>query len=123
MDTFFSLLVKPVEYIINLISTNPGINQLVSNYPIVGQINHLFYICLTSYLRYLAVFLLFRFMLLWFPNVNPYTTPYIYIQIITSPYERFFEENIPLLFGMNWGFFILISLVGKLISVLEKHPF
>jgi hypothetical protein len=61
--------------------------------------------------------------LLWFPNINPYTTPYIYIQIITSPYERFFEENIPLLFGMNWGFFILISLVTKLISVLEKNPF
>lgn len=60
-----------------------------------------------------------RFMLAWFPNINPFIAPYYVIRIATQPYIDFVAKRIPRIFGQDISFFVCSFLLNY---VLENLP-
>lgn len=120
MESLVSVLVQPLATIIGSINAN---FQSLMNIPFFRESAHVLSIFVLTYLRYLNFFLMLRYFLYWFPNINPYTVPYIYILMVTSPFERFFERYTPVLFGLPFGFLLLMSLLDRLIVLLTRAIF
>lgn len=116
MGSLVSVLVQPLATIIGSIYAN---FQSLMNIQGFREIIRILGVFVLVYLQYLYFFLMLRYILYWFPNINPYTVPYIYILMVTSPFERFFEKYVPVLFGLPFGFFLLIQLLNNVISTLK----
>jgi len=101
-------------------SISGTLQSFINNSPILQPVFKVFLPCLIAYFQFLYLCLMLRFFLYWFPNINPFTVPYIYLFIVTSPYERFFEKYTPLLFGMNFAFLLLNVFLERLITILSQ---
>jgi uncharacterized protein YggT (Ycf19 family) len=119
MESLVSGLVQPLATLLGSINANFQSLMTISVFRFTVVVLYTF---VYTYLRYLEFFLLLRYLLFWFPNINPYTVPYVYIQIVTSPYERFFEKYTPRLFGLSFGYLLLTSSLGRLLVWLSRHP-
>ena len=87
----YEIVVSPVTYILNLIINNKAIVNLSLNYPIIPEVCNIVLVCFCVYLKYVLFFMLLRFILYWFPNINPYTPPYSYILLVV---QRLFAYNV-----------------------------
>ena len=53
------------------------------------------------FLRCFYWLLTLRFSLMWFPNVNPYIQPFIFLRLATEPLLVWFEGFLPTIFGVD----------------------
>jgi len=116
----FDILVSPVTYIINLIINNKTIVNINSNYPIIPEVSQAFLFCFCIYLKYILLFFLLRFILYWFPNINPYSPPYSFVLLVVRPYNNFFRRVIPIIGGVDISFFVMFNIMFQLLRALER---
>ena len=61
-----------------------------------------------------------RFMLAWFPNINPFIAPYYVIRVATQPYIDFVAKRIPRIFGQDISFFVCSFLLNYVLETLPR---
>ena len=76
--------------------------------------------CLVIYLQIYNTFFLLRFILLWFPNINPFIQPYYIIRVFTQPFLDFIEERLPKLFGLDLSFLVCSISIQVTINFLKN---
>lgn len=64
-----------------------------------------------------------RFILMWFPNINPYIQPFYTVVLATQPYLNFIRANLPTPFGWDLSFLVAGVLLEFLRSFLPKIQF
>lgn len=69
-----------------------------------------------------AIFTL-RFVLAWFPNVNPFIAPYYAVRVATQPYIDFVAKRIPKIFGQDISFFVCSFILTYALENLPKIRF
>jgi len=72
-----------------------------------------------TYLRFFYLFFVLRLLLYWFPNVNPYIIPYYSVIVVTKPYLDFFSRALPRLFGMDFSFMFVTTIITILINFFD----
>lgn len=76
-----------------------------------------------SYLRFYYLNFILRLMLYWFPNLNPFTMPYYIVLVLTNPPLDFIGKRLPRLFGMDFSFLVVTTIITLLIQFLDKVKF
>lgn len=89
------------------------------DFPIVLDLLNYIIENLVILLKCFNVLFTMRFMLAWFPNINPFIAPYYVIRIATQPYIDFVAKRIPRIFGQDISFFVCSFLLNY---VLENLP-
>lgn len=89
------------------------------DFPIVLDLLNYIIENLVILLKCFNVLFTLRFMLAWFPNINPFIAPYYVIRIATQPYIDFVAKRIPRIFGQDISFFVCSFLLNY---VLENLP-
>ena len=92
---------------------------LKRDFPIVLDLLNYIIENLVILLKCFNVLFTMRFMLAWFPNINPFIAPYYVIRIATQPYIDFVAKRIPTIFGQDISFFVCSFLLNY---VLENLP-
>jgi uncharacterized protein YggT (Ycf19 family) len=96
---------------------------LKADYPIVIDILNYILQNVLLLLRLFNVFFTFRFMLAWFPNINPFIAPYYVVRVATQPYIDYVAERIPYVFGQDVSFLVCSILLNYALDVLPKIHF
>src|SRR5690242_12914041 len=53
-----------------------------------------------------------KFLLMWFPNINPFIAPYYILYVLTDPILRPLERYLPKVFGIDCSFMVASFLLG-----------
>ncbi len=91
--------------------------------PAVINLLNLLKDCLLVYVRGLNFMFLLRFMLFWFPNINPYVAPYYIVLATTDPLLDRVSSYIPKLFNLDFSYIILTLGLNWLQDYLAKFSF
>lgn len=79
--------------------------------------------CLLIYLQgYNLVFTL-RFVLAWFPNINPFVAPYYIVRVLTQPIIDWVEKRLPRIFGIDLSFLVCSFALSMSINYLSTFKF
>nr|YP_002327482.1 hypothetical protein RF19 [Vaucheria litorea]ACF70899.1 hypothetical protein RF19 [Vaucheria litorea] len=96
---------------------------LKSDYPMfIDLLNYILH-NLVLLLRLFNVFFTLRFMLAWFPNINPFIAPYYVVRVATQPYIDYVAKRIPYIFGQDVSFLVCSILLNYALDVLPKIHF
>jgi uncharacterized protein YggT (Ycf19 family) len=79
--------------------------------------------CLLIYLHGFNLFFTLRFVLAWFPNINPFVQPYYIVRVITQPYIGFVAKRIPRLFGVDISFLACSLILSQVMDSLSRLKF
>lgn len=85
-------------------------------------LNNVVLAMLTFLRNYIYVWNL-RFILLWFPNINPYIMPYYVLVVMTQPLVDFIRANVPRPFNWDPGYFLGGALLDLLLWYLPQIEF
>jgi uncharacterized protein YggT (Ycf19 family) len=96
---------------------------LKADYPIVIDILNYILQNVLLLLRLFNVFFTLRFMLAWFPNINPFIAPYYVVRVATQPYIDYVAKRIPYVFGQDVSFLVCSILLNYALDVLPKIHF
>lgn len=128
METLFSLATQGLILLLDLViklevSFLRNFLILKTDYPIIIDILNYIMENLVILLRcFNAVFTL-RFVLAWFPNVNPFIAPYYAVRVATQPYIDFVAKRIPKIFGQDISFFVCSFILTYALENLPKIRF
>lgn len=53
-----------------------------------------------------------KFLLMWFPNINPFIAPYYILYVLTDPILRPLERYLPKVFGIDCSFMVASFLLN-----------
>jgi uncharacterized protein YggT (Ycf19 family) len=62
--------------------------------------------CLLIYLKGYELMFTLRFVLIWFPNVNPFVAPAYIVRVVTQPFIGFIAKRLPHVFGLDLSFLV-----------------
>jgi uncharacterized protein YggT (Ycf19 family) len=79
--------------------------------------------CLVVYGRVIYLCFLMRLVLFWLPSINPYIPPFFILVVITKPSLDFFTRILPRVFGMDFSFLVVTSILVFLIQTLDNFRF
>lgn len=96
---------------------------LKTDYPIVIDLLNYILHNILLLLRLFNVFFNLRFMLAWFPNINPFIAPYYVVRVATQPYIDYVAKRIPYVFGQDVSFLVCSILLNYALDVLPKIHF
>lgn len=96
---------------------------LKADYPIVIDLLNYILHNILLLLRLFNVFFTLRFMLAWFPNINPFIAPYYVVRVATQPYIDYVAKRIPYVFGQDVSFLVCSILLNYALDVLPKIHF
>lgn len=96
---------------------------LKADYPIVIDLLNYILHNILLLLRLFNVFFTLRFMLAWFPNINPFIAPYYVVRVATQPYIDYVAKRIPYVFGQDVSFLVCSMLLNYALDVLPKIHF
>jgi len=96
---------------------------LKADYPIVIDLLNYILQNVLLLLRLFNVFFTLRFMLAWFPNINPFIAPYYVVRVATQPYIDYVAKRIPYVFGQDVSFLVCSILLNYALDVLPKIHF
>src|SRR6476469_3402227 len=114
---FFNLL-------INLkIFFSTGFVSLKEDVPAIINILNFLKDCLLIYLQGYNLIFTLRFILAWFPNINPFVAPYYIIRVLTQPFIDWVEKRLPRVFGIDLSFLVCSVALGMSINYLSTFKF
>jgi uncharacterized protein YggT (Ycf19 family) len=96
---------------------------LTNDFPIIIDILNYIVENLIILLRCFSTLFTMRFMLAWFPNINPFIAPYYTVRVATQPYIDFIAKRIPQIFGQDVSFFVCSFLLSYALENLSKIRF
>jgi uncharacterized protein YggT (Ycf19 family) len=96
---------------------------LKSDYPIVLELLNDLVELVVTLLRGFNVLFTMRFMLAWFPNINPFIPPYYLIRVATQPYLDFIAKRVPRIFGQDISFFVCSFILNYVLENLPRLKF
>lgn len=79
--------------------------------------------CLLIYLQGYNLIFTLRFILAWFPNINPFVAPYYIVRVLTQPFIEWVEKRLPRVFGIDLSFLICSIALGMSINYLTTFKF
>lgn len=128
METLFSLatqgLILLIDLVIKLeISFLKNFLILKTDFPIIIDILNYIMENLVILLRCFNAIFTLRFVLAWFPNVNPFIAPYYAVRVATQPYIDFVAKRIPKIFGQDISFFVCSFILTYALENLPKIRF
>jgi uncharacterized protein YggT (Ycf19 family) len=128
MENILDLLIEGLFSIIDLlikleieIFTNFLI--LKKDFPIIIDLLNYIVDNLVILLKCFNVLFTMRFMLAWFPNVNPFIAPYYAVRVATQPYIDFVAKRIPKIFGQDVSFFVCSFMLNYVLENLPRLKF
>lgn len=79
--------------------------------------------CTLVYLEGFNFMFTLRFILMWFPNVNPFIQPFYIVHVVTQPFYEHFQKWVPRLFGIDFSFLVCSYAITYTINFLTKLKF
>ena len=79
--------------------------------------------CLLIYLQGYNLIFTLRFILAWFPNINPFVPPYYIVRVLTQPFIEWVEKRLPRVFGIDLSFLVCSIALGMSINYLTNFRF
>jgi len=128
METLFSLATQGLILLIDLViklevSFLRNFLILKTDFPIIIDILNYIMENLVILLRCFNAIFTLRFVLAWFPNVNPFIAPYYAVRVATQPYIDFVAKRIPKIFGQDISFFVCSFILTYALENLPKIRF
>lgn len=128
MGTIFYLLTEGLLLLIDLLAKLElkflsNFLILKTDFPIIVDILNYIVENLVIFLRCFNAIFTLRFMLAWFPNVNPFIAPYYAVRVATQPYIDFVAKRIPRIFGQDVSFFVCSFILSYALDNLPKIKF
>ncbi len=127
MENIFLLLASPFMLIFEVIRTCLliGLGNFINFLQLYFSTSSLLFMrdfLLLMLNSYQAVFVC-KFLLLWFPNINPFIAPYYVIYVLTDPIIRPIEKFLPKIFGMDFSFLVASLLLDWSVQYLRALNF
>ena len=94
-----------------------------SSDPIVAETANILKDAIVLYLGGFNTAMTLRFLLMWFPNINPFIQPYYIIRVITEPKIEWVRKRIPKIFGMDLSFLVLSYAITYAVKYLTMFRF
>lgn len=128
METLFSLTTKGLILLIDLViklelSLLSNFLILKTDFPIIIDILNYIVENIVILLRCFNTIFTLRFVLAWFPNVNPFIAPYYAVRVATQPFIDFVAKRIPKIFGQDVSFFVCSFILTYALENLPKIRF
>jgi uncharacterized protein YggT (Ycf19 family) len=128
METLFSLATQGLILLLDLViklevSFLRNFLILKTDFPIIIDILNYIMENLVILLRCFNAIFTLRFVLAWFPNVNPFIAPYYAVRVATQPYIDFVAKRIPKIFGQDISFFVCSFILTYALENLPKIRF
>lgn len=128
METLFSLATQGLILLLDLViklevSFLRNFLILKTDFPIIIDILNYMMENLVILLRCFNAIFTLRFVLAWFPNVNPFIAPYYAVRVATQPYIDFVAKRIPKIFGQDISFFVCSFILTYALENLPKIRF
>lgn len=79
--------------------------------------------CLLIYLQGYNLIFTLRFVLAWFPNINPFVAPYYIVRVLTQPFIDWVEKRLPRVFGIDLSFLVCSVALSMSINFLTTYKF
>lgn len=128
MGTIFYLITQGLLLLIDLLTKLElgflsNFLILKTDFPIIIDILNYIVENLVILLRCFNAIFTLRFMLAWFPNVNPFIAPYYAVRVATQPFIDFVAKRIPKVFGQDISFFVCSFILTYALENLPKIKF
>lgn len=128
MESILLFLAQPFflffDLLINLkIFFSTGFVSLKQDVPAIINILNFLKDCLLIYLQGYNLIFTLRFILAWFPNINPFVAPYYIIRVLTQPFIDWVEKRLPRVFGIDLSFLVCSVALGMSINYLSTFKF
>lgn len=79
--------------------------------------------CFLIYLQGYNLIFTLRFVLAWFPNINPFVAPYYIVRVLTQPFIDWVEKRLPRVFGIDLSFLVCSVALSMSINYLTTFKF
>jgi uncharacterized protein YggT (Ycf19 family) len=128
MNSIFEFLIDGIILILDILikAENDFFHYYIivkRDFPIVLDLLNYIIENLVILLKCFNVLFTMRFMLAWFPNINPFIAPYYVIRVATQPYIDFVAKRIPRIFGQDISFFVCSFLLNYVLETLPRLKF
>jgi uncharacterized protein YggT (Ycf19 family) len=128
MESILLFLAQPFFLFFNLLINlkiffSTGFVSLKEDVPAIINILNFLKDCLLIYLQGYNLIFTLRFILLWFPNINPFVAPYYIIRVLTQPFIDWVEKRLPRVFGIDLSFLVCSLALGMSINYLSTFKF
>ena len=128
MESILLFLAQPFflffDLLINLkIFFSTGFVSLKEDVPAIINILNFLKDCLLIYLQGYNLIFTLRFILAWFPNINPFVAPFYIIRVLTQPFIDRVEKRLPRVFGIDLSFLVCSLALGMSINYLSTFKF
>jgi len=117
LSQFFNLIGNFQEFI----STN--FIYLKEEVPAIVDVLNFIKDSIVIFLKGYNFLFLLKFVLGWFPNINPFIAPYFIVYVYTQPLLEYVEKRLPKLFGLDLSFLFCSVVLGFLTENLAKFHF
>ena len=128
MESILLFLAQPFFLFFNLLINlkiffSTGFVSLKEDVPAIINILNFLKDCLLIYLQGYNLIFTLRFILAWFPNINPFVAPYYIIRVLTQPFIDWVEKRLPRVFGIDLSFLVCSVALGMSINYLSTFKF
>jgi len=128
MESILLFLAQPFFLFFNLLINlkiffSTGFLSLKEDVPAIINILNFLKDCLLIYLQGYNLIFTLRFILAWFPNINPFVAPYYIIRVLTQPFIDWVEKRLPRVFGIDLSFLVCSVALGMSINYLSTFKF
>ena len=128
MESILLFLAQPFFLFFNLLINlkiffSTGFVSLKEDVPAIINILNFLKDCLLIYLQGYNLIFTLRFVLAWFPNINPFVAPYYIIRVLTQPFIDWVEKRLPRVFGIDLSFLVCSVALGMSINYLSTFKF
>jgi uncharacterized protein YggT (Ycf19 family) len=128
MESIILFLAQPFFLFFNLLINlkiffSTGFVSLKEDVPGIINILNFLKDCLLIYLQGYNLIFTLRFILAWFPNINPFVAPYYIIRVLTQPFIDWVEKRLPKVFGIDLSFLVCSVALGMSINYLSTFKF
>jgi len=128
MESILLFLAQPFFLFFNLlvnvkIFLSSGFLNLKNDVPAIINVLNFSKDCLLIYLQGYNLIFTLRFILAWFPNINPFVAPYYIVRVLTQPFIDWVEKRLPRVFGIDLSFLVCSVALGMSINYLSTVKF
>ena len=128
MESILLFLAQPFFLFFNLLINlkiffSTGFLSLKEDVPAIINILNFLKDCLLIYLQGYNLIFTLRFILAWFPNINPFVVLYYIIRVLTQPFIDWVEKRLPRVFGIDLSFLVCSVALGMSINYLSTFKF
>lgn len=128
MESILLFLAQPLFFIFNLfvhlkVFFSNNFSNLKEDVPGIINLLNISKECLLIYLQGYNLIFTLRFILGWFPNINPFVAPYYIVRVLTEPLLEWVGKRLPRVFGLDLSFLVCSIALSMTISYLSTFKF